>query len=69
MQDWARDVTNDDSDPTIRANSNAAETPYPISDLLSNGFKMRNTYVSHNQNNPYLYMAFAEHPFKYANAR
>ena len=33
-------------------------------DLLSNGFKFRNTEASHNGNSmSYVYMAFAEHPF------
>jgi hypothetical protein len=40
---------------------------YP-SDFVSNGFKTRNT--SFNASGAtYIYMAFAENPFKYANAR
>ena len=39
-------------------------------DLLSNGFKMRNTNGSINASgNSYIYLAFAEQPFKYSNAR
>ena len=39
-------------------------------DMLSNGFKLRNTNVLTNTNgNWYWYWAFAETPFKYANAR
>jgi len=39
-------------------------------DLLSNGFKLRMTAGTHNGTNDiYFYMAFAESPFKYANAR
>jgi hypothetical protein len=39
-------------------------------DLLSNGFKIRNTATQNNTNgSTYIYMAFAENPFKYANAR
>jgi len=39
-------------------------------DLLSNGFKARTTNGSSNENaSVYIYMAFAENPFKYANAR
>ena len=39
-------------------------------DILSNGFKLLNTDASQNANNgTYLYMAFAETPFKYSNAR
>ena len=41
-------------------------------DLLSNGFKWRNSgsgnYMN-SSNGTYIYMAFAEFPFKYANAR
>jgi len=39
-------------------------------DILSNGFKCRNTQVTTNRSSGnYIYMAFAENPFKYANAR
>ena len=39
-------------------------------DLLSNGFKARNSNVTINASgSPLIYMAFAEAPFKYANAR
>jgi hypothetical protein len=39
-------------------------------DLLSNGFKLRSSYASINASGgTYGYMAFAELPFKYANAR
>jgi hypothetical protein len=40
-------------------------------DMLSNGFKIRSSDASFNETNgdTYIYMAFAENPFKYANAR
>ena len=39
-------------------------------DILSNGFKVRNSNNSHNTNgDTYIYAAFAENPFKNANAR
>ena len=39
-------------------------------DYLSNGFKLRNTDTIFNgSGSTYIYMAFAEQPFKYANAR
>jgi hypothetical protein len=39
-------------------------------DFLSNGFKLRNTTAAWNANGgTFIYMAFAEQPFKYANAR
>lgn len=39
--------------------------------FLSNGFKLRNSYSEANggSSNTYVYLAFAEQPFKYANAR
>ena len=39
-------------------------------DILSNGFKLRTTYGDRNgSGSTFIYLAFAEHPFKYANAR
>jgi hypothetical protein len=39
-------------------------------DVLSNGFKLRNTNSGRNASGgTYIYIAFAENPFKYANAR
>ena len=39
-------------------------------DYLSNGFKIRSSHTSHNTSgSTYIYMAFAENPFKNANAR
>jgi hypothetical protein len=39
-------------------------------DILSNGFKVRGTSANYNgSGNTIFYMAFAEMPFKYANAR
>jgi hypothetical protein len=41
-----------------------------IEDFLSNGFKVRQTDATWNASGgTYIYMAFAESPFKYANAR
>jgi len=41
-----------------------------IFDMYSNGFKLRNTNTDRNaQGGDFVYMAFAEQPFKYANAR
>ena len=52
-------------------NANAAGGSSLGVDFLSNGFKHRNdSGTNHNTNgNTYIYMAFAEQPFKYANAR
>ena len=39
-------------------------------DSLSNGFKVRNSANGYNASGgTYIYAAFAENPFKYANAR
>ena len=39
-------------------------------DLVSNGFKIRGSNNAHNQSGQtFIYLAFAENPFKYANAR
>jgi hypothetical protein len=38
-------------------------------DIVSNGFKIRNTGGMNNNNETHIFMAFAEHPFKNANAR
>jgi len=39
-------------------------------DLLSNGFKLRASYSGSNASGgSYLYIAFAENPFKYAGAQ
>ena len=39
-------------------------------DILSNGFQIKTSTTSMNTTNgTYIYMAFAEMPFKYANAR
>ena len=57
-------------DKTLSLDQNAAEDTYAWADFLSNGFKIRNTSASVNTDgNVYLYMAFAESPFKTANAR
>jgi hypothetical protein len=51
-------------------NASSAETTYNGVDILSNGFKVRNTDSGYNDNGvTYIYAAFAENPFKNANAR
>ena len=59
------------SDDSLAANSSAAESTADSKvDFLSNGFKSR--YGSSNfggNNDPYIYLAFAEYPFKHTNAR
>jgi hypothetical protein len=60
------------TDATLQANSSANElTNLSDVDFLSNGIKIRDV-VTNDTNvsgQTYIYMAFAENPFKYANAR
>jgi len=61
------------ADNALKPNSSAAEVTGNINnsiDLVSNGFKCRNNNEKTNFNGyNYIYMAFAENPFKYSNAR
>ena len=56
-------------------NSDSAESDYPGGsslgmDFLSNGVKLRGSQTEQNESGQtYIYMAFAENPFKYSNAR
>jgi hypothetical protein len=71
--DTARDTFNY-ADKQLVANTSGAEAVtgggFVRMDFLSNGFKIRSTdsYINAN-GGTYIYMAFAENPFKYANAR
>ena len=69
--DSTRDTFNV-TERTMQANSSAAElTTLSDCDFLSNGIKIRSV-VTNDTNvsgQTYIYMAFAKHPFKYANAR
>ena len=73
-------IVNNESSPSnvvdkvIFANDSAAEYTDPSADckkdFLSNGFKIRTTDDNTNESgSTYIYIAFAETPFKYANAR
>jgi hypothetical protein len=54
---------------TDSSEAEATSTSYEI-DMLSNGFKLRTTSTSRNgSGGTHIYAAFAESPFKYANAR
>ena len=55
---------------TLYANDPSAENAAQLIDINSNGFKMRTTDQAVNSSGwTYIYMAFAEMPFKYARAR
>jgi hypothetical protein len=52
------------TDLNLIANDNSAEASSNLWDFLSNGFKVRDALAGDNGNNEtYIYMAFAEHPF------
>ena len=72
MWDNERSGYNVDND-FLYANGNNAEfngATYVRLDLVSNGFKMRDNSADTNGSGAtYIYMAFAENPFKYSNAR
>jgi len=71
IRDSERQPYNDGTRNILRPDTADAEQtgPYPI-DILSNGFKLRYNGSSINSSgSTYIYMAFAENPFKYSNAR
>lgn len=54
----------------LQAQSSGAEASYPEIDILSNGFKIRGTNGTWNTSgNTYIFMAFAENPFRNSLAR
>ena len=54
----------------LNPNNSQSEATYTTMDFLSNGFKLRTSNDAFNYNNyTYIYIAFAESPFKYARAR
>jgi hypothetical protein len=58
------------SNARLSADQISAESTAASMDLLSNGFKIRETGSGTNTNGAtYIYMAFAENPFKVSNAR
>ena len=69
--DTSRSTYNQMQDYLVPNSSQAESNNVVVSmDALSNGFKFRCTDDDINGNgNTYIYMAFAENPFKYANAR
>jgi hypothetical protein len=67
--DTARDTRNI-SGNALFPNLSNAEFAGSVMDILSNGFKLRDTADNHNANGgTYIYAAFAESPFKYSVAR
>lgn len=70
MMDTTRNTFNVMGDGLL-ANTSGAEFGWiPSKDILSNGFKVRTSDVAENASGgTYIFMAFAEVPFKVANAR
>ena len=69
IYDNAREPNNDNEFFSLSANSGASEGHRPL-DFLSNGIKIREpSSWNLNAANTYIYIAFAEQPFKFANAR
>ena len=67
--DTARGTTNV-VNPYLLANASNTEASDLSWDILSNGFKLRSSYVEiNNSGGTYIFAAFAESPFKYARAR
>ena len=72
IYDNTRNPSNTGGTLMLRANASDADyyhATYTPIDFLSNGFKIRNTGGEDNSAQSFIYMAFAEAPFKYANAR
>ena len=69
LWDSARNTFNAMNDALVPNLAVAEQSPLPI-DFVANGIKFRTNNGEMNGNgNTYIYMAFAENPFKYANAR
>ena len=69
MFDVERDTYNV-MDTYLQAQASNAESSFPFIDYVSNGFKHRhNSSHTNTSGQTYIYMAFAENPFKYSNAR
>ena len=70
IYDTSRDIYNV-AQYDLLPNSSASEAVInPSLDFLSNGFKIRASSIGlNNSGDNFIYMAFAENPFKYANAR
>ena len=61
-------LTFNPNEEVLQANANSAEASNDAIDLLSNGFKIRNTTGNQNgSGNSHIYMAFAESPFVNSN--
>jgi hypothetical protein len=70
IEDTSRDTSNPAKLDLIANDSTSEINDTSVFDILSNGFKGRNTYAGANAAaGTYIYAAFAENPLKYSNAR
>jgi hypothetical protein len=70
IYDSARDTVNDgDADLRLHADNDPGDSETGKLDFLSNGVKIRIAGTAMNEAHTYIYLAFAETPFKYSNAR
>ena len=69
MEDSARDTYNVASTRLLANTTDIEASGTHLVDFLSNGFKLRNPGSNTNGATTYIFAAFAEIPFKYANAR
>ena len=70
MLDSSRSTYNVVGDRLLADSSAAEANDGARIDFLSNGFKLRESALGFNaSSSTQIYMAFAENPFKYANAR
>mgnify|MGYP003674883395 FL=1 len=69
MYDNKRDIDNVVENRLIAEGSNSEGVGADKVDFVSNGFKLRANATTTNHSATYIYMCFAEAPFKYANAR
>ena len=67
--DTERNFSNVNSNRIAINATNAETTANSIMDVLSNGFKLRDSNAEWNAAQTYIFIAFAEAPFQYANAR
>ena len=69
MYDTKRPDYNPEADTLYAEGSYAEDNTSERIDILSNGFKLRNSATNNGSGVTVIFMAFAESPFKYANAR
>jgi hypothetical protein len=69
MYDNKRDIDNVVENRLIAEGTNTEGVGLDKVDFLSNGFKLRENATTTNHAFTYIYLAFAESPFKFANAR